>query len=177
MGCIQLLEVDDWAHLPILLLHQKDGADEAWWWRVKWNLFYGPLLEQSCHLCVDQGVVHPLQWSGEASSRECKRRCGREGGMVTLHGLEKMRGRLQFFLPEGEEVAQSAPDPQMVVGQAQIKRELWQGEGSGLGTLTLEPPPLPPLTDSLLLLALPLLGGRAVRFSRGPVAGTALRLL
>jgi hypothetical protein len=61
-------------------------------------------------------------------------------------------------------------------GRGQIKRESWQGEASGLGTLSLGPPSLPPLTDSLLLLALPLLGGRAVRFSRGPVAGTALQL-
>jgi hypothetical protein len=46
---------------------------------------------------------------------------------------------------------------------------LWQAEGSGLGTLTLEPPLLPPLVDSLILLALPLLGVRAGAFSR--VAG------
>jgi hypothetical protein len=85
--------------------------------------------------------------------------------MVTLHGLEKMRGRLQLFLPKGEEVAQSALDLQMVVGRGQIERESWQDEASGLGTLSPGPPPLPPLMDSLLLLALPLLGGRAVGFS------------
>jgi hypothetical protein len=53
-------------------------------------------------------------------------------------------------------------------GRGQIERETWQGEASGLGTLSPGPPPLPPLKDSLLLLALPFLGGRAVGFSRGP---------
>jgi hypothetical protein len=47
--------------------------------------------------------------------------------MVSLHGLKKLRGRLQLFLPKKEEVAQSAPDLQMVVGRGQIERELWQG--------------------------------------------------
>jgi hypothetical protein len=97
--------------------------------------------------------------------------------MVFLHGLKKMRGRLQLFLPKREEVTQSAPDLQMVVGRGQIEKELWQGEVSGLGTLSPGPPPLPPLVDLLPLLALPLLGGRAVGFSRGSVAGSALRLL
>jgi hypothetical protein len=87
--------------------------------------------------------------------------------MVSLHGLEKMRGRLQFFLPKREEVAQSAPDVQMVVGQGQIERELWQGEASGLGTLSPGPPPLPPLTDSLLLLALPFLEAGPFAFPEG----------
>jgi hypothetical protein len=64
-------------------------------------------------------------------------------------------------------VVQSAPDLQMVVGRGQIEREPWQGETSGLGTLSPGPPPLPPLKNSLLLLALPLLGGRAVGFFRG----------
>jgi len=56
----------------------------------------------------------------------------------------------------------------MVVGRGQIEREPWQGEASGLGTLSPGPPPLPPLKDSLLLLALSLLGGRVIGFSRGP---------
>jgi hypothetical protein len=88
--------------------------------------------------------------------------------MVAFHGLEKLRGCIQNLLPERKEVAQSAPDLQMVVGRGQIEREPWQGEASGLGTLSPGPPPLPPLTDLLLLLALPLLGGRAFAFSRGP---------
>jgi hypothetical protein len=88
--------------------------------------------------------------------------------MVAFHGLEKMRGGIQHLLPERKEVAQFAPNLQMVMGQGQIEREPWQGEASGLGTLSPGPPPLPPLKDSLLLLALPLLGGRAFGFSRGP---------
>jgi hypothetical protein len=52
------------------------------------------------------------------------------------------------------------------MGRGQKERELWQGEGSGLGTLTLEPPPQPPLMNSLNLLALPLLGGMAGGFFR-----------
>jgi hypothetical protein len=87
--------------------------------------------------------------------------------MVPFHGLKKLRGRFQILLPKGKEVAQSAPDLQMVVGRGQIERESWQGEASGLGTLSPGPPPLPPLMDSLFLLALPLLGGRAVGFTRG----------
>jgi hypothetical protein len=63
-------------------------------------------------------------------------------------------------------VAQFAPDLQVVLGRGQKEREKWQGEGSRLGTLTLEPPPLPPLMNSLILLALPLHGGRAGGFSR-----------
>jgi hypothetical protein len=89
--------------------------------------------------------------------------------MVAFHGLEKLRRCIQHLLPKRKEVAQSAPDLQMVVGRGQIEREKRQGEASGLGTLSPGPPSLPPLKDSLLLLALPLLGGRAVAFSRGPV--------
>jgi hypothetical protein len=37
--------------------------------------------------------------------------------MVTFHGLKKLRGRIQYLLPEGKEVAQSAPDLQVVVGR------------------------------------------------------------
>jgi hypothetical protein len=77
-------------------------------------------------------------------------------------------GGLQHLPPEWKEVAQSVPDPLMVVGWGQIERESWQGWASGLGTLSPGPPPLPPLKDLLLQLALPLLGGRAVGFSRGP---------
>jgi hypothetical protein len=86
-----------------------------------------------------------------------------------------MRGRLQIFLPKWEEMAQSAPDLQVVVSRGQIERATVQGEGSGLGTLTREPPPLLPLTDSVLVLALPLLRGRAaVCFSRRRVTRTLL---
>jgi hypothetical protein len=56
----------------------------------------------------------------------------------------------------------------MDVGWGQLEREQWQGGASGLGTLSPGPPPLPPSTESLLLVALPLLGGRAGAFSRGP---------
>jgi hypothetical protein len=118
-----------------------------------------------------------LRWSGEANSWIGKRRWGRERGMVSLHGLQKLRGSLQIFLPKGKEVAQSAPDLQMFVGRGQIERESWQGEASGLGTLSPGPAPLPPLMDSLPLLALLLLGGRAVGFSRRSVAASSLRLL
>jgi hypothetical protein len=130
------------------------------------HLLDGPLLEHSCHLCVDQGDIGSLQWSGLSHSRKRQGWWGREGWMVSLHGLQKQRGRLQIVLPKWKEVAQSAPDLQMVVGRGQIERESWQSEGSGLGTLSPGPPPLPRLKDSLVLLALPLLGGRAVRFSR-----------
>jgi hypothetical protein len=68
-----------------------------------------------------------LRWSGEASSWIGKRQRGRERGMVSLYGLKKLRGRLQLFLPKWEEMAQSAPDLQMVMGRGQIERELWQG--------------------------------------------------
>jgi hypothetical protein len=87
--------------------------------------------------------------------------------MVSLHGQQKMRGRLQLFLPKGKEVAQSIPDLQMVVGWGQIERELWQGEGSGLGTLSPGPPPLPPLKDSLVLLAHPFLEAGPLAFPAG----------
>jgi hypothetical protein len=61
--------------------------------------------------------------------------------MVPFHGLKKLWGRIQNLLSEGKEVAQSAPNLQMVVGRGQIERELWLGEASGLGTLSPEPAP------------------------------------
>jgi hypothetical protein len=120
------------------------------------HLLYGPLLDKSCHLDIDQGVVRPLRWSREANSRASKQRWRRERRMVTFHGLKKLGGHIQYLLPEGKEVAQSTPDLQVDVGRGQIERETWQGEASGLGTLSPGPPPLPPLTDSILFLALPL---------------------
>jgi hypothetical protein len=90
---------------------------------------------------------------------------GQDSGRGDVKGLEKMRGAIQHLLPERKEVAQSVPDHHMVVSRGQIEREPWQGEASGLGTLSPGPPPLPPLKDSLVLLALPLLGGRAFAFS------------
>jgi hypothetical protein len=79
-------------------------------------------------------------------------------------------------------VAQSAPDPQMFAGRGQLEREQRQGEGPRLGIpggravppRTLKPPLQTPLEESLLL-ALPLLGGRAGAFSRRP--GPVRRLL
>jgi hypothetical protein len=91
--------------------------------------------------------------------------------MVALHGLQQLRGCLELFLPKRKEVAQSAPDLQMFVGRGQIERELLQVEGPRLGTLTLKPPLLPPCVESMVLLALPLLGVRAGAFSRA--AGVA----
>jgi hypothetical protein len=132
------------------------------------HLLDGPLLEQSCHLCVGQGVVGSLRRSGEALSRKRQGQWGREGWMVSLHGLQQLRGRLQLFIPKRKEVAQSAPDVQMVVGWGQIKRLSWQDEGSGLGTLSPGPPPLPPLMDSLILWALPLLVEGPLAFPAGP---------
>jgi hypothetical protein len=84
--------------------------------------------------------------------------------MVPLHGLKKLRGRFQILLPKRKEVAQSAPDLQMVMGRGQIERESWQGEMSGLGTLSPGPTPLPPLMDSLLHLALPFLEAGPLAF-------------
>jgi hypothetical protein len=129
------------------------------------HLLYGPLLDKSCHLDIDKGVVRPLRWSREADSRARKWWRRSERQMVTFHGLKKLMECIQYLLPERKEVAQSAPNLQMVVGRGQIEREPWQGEASGLGTLSPGPLPLPPLTDLLLPLPLPLLGGRAFAFS------------
>jgi hypothetical protein len=132
---------------------------------MQWHFLYGPLLEKNCHLDVDKGVVRPLRWSQKSDSWASKRWRRRERRTVAFQGLEKMRGAIQHLPPEQKEVAQSAPDLQMVMGRGQIEREPWQDEASGLGTLSLGPPPLPPLKDSLLLLTLPLLGGRDFGFS------------
>jgi hypothetical protein len=42
-----------------------------------------------------------------------------------LPRLEKLRGCIQYLLPERKEVAQSDPDLKMVVGRGQIQREPW----------------------------------------------------
>ena len=59
------------------------------------DLLDGALLDQSCHLLVDEGVVEgSLRGGREALLRERKGQLGREGGIVTLHGLKQLRGCL-----------------------------------------------------------------------------------
>jgi hypothetical protein len=111
VSCIQPLKVDDGSHPPVLLLHQEYIADEAGRRGKQGNLFYGPLLEHRLHLEVDEMIVRPLLWSGEADSWAGERGRRRERRAIAFHGLEQMRGGLQNLPPEGKEVAQSAPDP------------------------------------------------------------------
>jgi hypothetical protein len=111
VGRVQPFEVDHRPHTPILLLHQKNGADEAGRRGMQGNLLDGPFFQHGLHLDVDEEVVRPLRRSGETYSGAGERGRRREGGAIALHGLEQMRGSLQKLLPKGKEVAQSASDP------------------------------------------------------------------
>jgi hypothetical protein len=166
VSCIQPLEVDDGSHPPVLLFHQKYVADEAGRRGNQGNLLYGPFLEQSLHLEVDERIVRSLQWSGEANSWAGERRQRRERSAIAFHGLEQMRGVSNTSLQKGRKWCSLPLTPRWtwVGGNSNGNR----GRASGLWTLSPGPPPLPPLKDLLLLLALPLLGGRAMGFSRGP---------
>jgi hypothetical protein len=93
VSCIQPLEVDDGTHPPVLLLHQKYVADEAGRRGNQGNLLYGPFLEQSLHLEVDERIVRSLRWS-EADSWAGERWRRRERRAIAFHGLEQMRGGL-----------------------------------------------------------------------------------